>query len=215
MVTLAEAVDIIEKFEKGDLSSQIRRLESEFINIDKSRLGEKLPQFLINPVLMESAFVFKEKVSQINTLIHAVGIILSLPHILEEGETIDKLSIGAGNAGRPFDLETSIRIANYKFIHWQGGRDTIRQNSLFKDFYSLAEEVTTRKRCLYVLKDQAPLKFLNGGRAIQSVLSKNVKILAKFLNTYGEEITRVNQYYSLKKDLVEIVDISSFLPEGY
>ncbi|WP_283814259.1 hypothetical protein [Bradyrhizobium aeschynomenes] len=43
---------------------------------------------------------------------------LCLPHILEEGEIVDYVSLGAGNTGRPFDLETNRRIAEFKFIHW-------------------------------------------------------------------------------------------------
>jgi hypothetical protein len=42
--------------------------------------------------------------------------------------------------GRSFDLETSYRVAvaEFKFIRWQGGPESIRQNQLFKDFYLLA-----------------------------------------------------------------------------
>jgi hypothetical protein len=60
-------------------------------------------------------------------------------HILRPGEVIDCVSLGAGNTGRAFDLETNLRIAEFKFIHWQGGPESIRQNSLFKDFYEMAE----------------------------------------------------------------------------
>ena len=40
------------------------------------------------------------------------------------------------------DLETNHRVAEFNFSHWQGGADTIRQNSLFKDFFQLAEYQT-------------------------------------------------------------------------
>jgi hypothetical protein len=63
-------------------------------------------------------------------VIHALGILLCLPHILRPGEVIDYVSLGAGNTGRAFDLETSLRVAEFKFIHGQGGPGSIRQNSL-------------------------------------------------------------------------------------
>ena len=64
---------------------------------------------------------------------------------------IEYVSLGAGNTGRAFDLETNQRIAEFKFIHWQGGPESIRQNSLFKDFYEMAEYDTRKQKFLYVL----------------------------------------------------------------
>jgi hypothetical protein len=57
--------------------------------------------------------------------------------------------------GRSFDLETSYRVAvaELKFIRWQGGPESIRQNQLFKDFYLLAgssvEAISLRRRANY------------------------------------------------------------------
>jgi hypothetical protein len=81
----------------------------------------------------------KRLAREINVVIHALGILLCLPHILEPEETIEYVSLGAGNTGRAFDLETNKRIAEFKFSRWQGGAEAIRQNSLFKDFYCMAE----------------------------------------------------------------------------
>ena len=60
------------------------------------------------------------------------------------------------------------RIAEFKFIHWRGGSEAIRQNGLFKDFYSLAEHETEKRKELYVLDCKYPLRFLRGGRALSS-----------------------------------------------
>ena len=127
----------------------------------------------IDDNLMSSAIILKNAMGQINVVVHAIGILLLLPAILQRGEVIQSLSLGAGNAGKKFDLETNLSIAEFKFIHWKGGAEAIRQNSLFKDFFYLAEENTDKKRRLYVLGSEHPLKFLNGGRAIDSVLSRN------------------------------------------
>jgi hypothetical protein len=88
--------------------------------------------------VLGAAGLIKQLAGQINVVIHALGILLCLPHILRPGEVIDYVSLGAGNTGRAFDLETNDRIAEFKFIRWQGGQESIRQNALFKDFYEMA-----------------------------------------------------------------------------
>lgn len=55
-------------------------------------------------------------------IMHAAGIMVALPWILESGEIVESLSLGAGNTGRDHDLETNRRIAEFKFIDWRGGR---------------------------------------------------------------------------------------------
>jgi hypothetical protein len=117
------------------------------------------------------------------------------------------VSLGAGNTGRHFDLETNLRIAEYKFIDWQGGPESIRQSGIFKDFFELAEYETTKRKCLYVVGTEYPLKFFNGGRALSSVLSRNPNILSRIKAKYGESVTKVCDYYELKKDDVHICDV--------
>jgi hypothetical protein len=73
-----------------------------------------------NEVLMAAAEM-KRLAGQINVVIHSLGILLCLPHILEVGEQVEKVSLGAGNTGREFDLETNYRVAEFKFVHWRGG----------------------------------------------------------------------------------------------
>ena len=136
-----------------------------------------------------------------------------MPHILDEDEHINYLSLGAGNTGRKFDLETNKRIAEFKFINWQGGAEAIRQNSLFKDFYKLAEYETDKQRYVYVLGTEIPLRFFHGKRAIKSVLSRNNKLLEEFSIKYGDQFKRVHEYFQYREELVIIGDISSVLPE--
>ncbi len=76
----------------------------------------------ITASLLDSAFILKEVAGQINVIVHAVGILIALPHILREGEVIQSLSLGAGNTGKAFDLETDWRVAEFKFIQWRGGQ---------------------------------------------------------------------------------------------
>jgi hypothetical protein len=97
----------------------------------------------------------------------------------------DYVSLGAGNTGRAFDLETNQRIAEFKFIHWQGGPESIRQNSLFKDFHEMAECETPKEKYLCVLGTEHGEKFFNGGRALSSVLKGNVTLRKKFTDKFG------------------------------
>lgn len=76
---------------------------------------------------------------------------LCLPHILEPGELVEYASLGAGNTGRQFDLETNFCVAEFKFINWRGGPESIRQNSIFKDYFLLAEAPTPKRKYLYLL----------------------------------------------------------------
>ena len=72
---------------------------------------------------------------------------MCLPHTLEARGAVEYVSLGAGNTGREFDLETNRRIAEFKFIHWRGGAESIRQNQLFKDFYLVAESKSRNGAC--------------------------------------------------------------------
>jgi hypothetical protein len=128
-------------------------------------------------------------------------------------EVIEYVSLGAGNSGRAFDLETNQRIAEFKFIHWQGGPESIRQNSLFKDFYEMAEYDTRKQKFLYVLGTAHGEKFFNGGRALSSVLSRNEKLKKDFNEKFGDRYRTVRDYYLPRKGLVVIQDVSSFVPE--
>jgi hypothetical protein len=143
--------------------------------------------------------------------VHAVGILISLPHILESEERIQYLSLAAGNTGRPFDLETDQRIAEFKSIDWKGGPESIRQNSLFKDFFDLAEYDTQKKRFLYVVGLEHPMKFFNGGRACSSVMSKNRPLWERYSLKYAKFV-RVQAFYEHKKGAVNIVDLASIVP---
>jgi hypothetical protein len=163
--------------------------------------------------VLDSAFLFKSVAGQINVVIHAVAALVSLPHILEEGEVVAYASLGAGNTGKQFDLETDRRVAEFKFIRWQGGPEAIRQNQLFKDFFNLAEHQCDKRRCLYVLGTEHPLKFLNGNRALDSVLSKNEATRRAFYDKYDDRYKVVSQYYNDTKHLVEIIDLTGIVPE--
>lgn len=167
----------------------------------------------IDSGLLVAAAEIKRVSAQIDVTIHALGILRALPHILEHGERIESMSLGAGNTGRAFDLETNLRIAEFKFIQWRGGPEFIRQNGIFKDFFDLATAQTTKRRCLYLLGTHHALKFFRGRRALTSVLSKNQTTREKFVGLHGERYSTVDHFYADDEHLVEIIDLLPWLPE--
>jgi hypothetical protein len=213
MSALIDAAKAIQEFSDKSLTQKIWELETSFQGKDGQQVSDILPQIAIDRNLLIAGITLKQVAGQINVLIHTVGILLSLPHILEEGEVIEELSLGAGNTGRNFDLATNRRIAEFKFIHWRGCAESIRQNSLFKDFFYLAEYETKKERYLYVIGDHHPLRFLNGGRALNSILTKDQKLRESFSNLYGTKYSTVDEYYRFRKDRIHLVDINEFIPE--
>ncbi len=210
-MSIEKDLEIIENFQGESLTRSLSVIESRICGISSNDSEEFCVSFGVNDELIQSVRAVKKVAGQINVVLHAAGIMNSLPTLLQEGETVESVSLGAGNTGRKFDLETNLQVAEFKFIDWQGGAETIRQNGLFKDFHNLAEHETSKEKKLYVLGTEYPLKFFTGGRALTSVLSKQPKILASIRQRYGENVSITRDYYELHKNSVQIIDISKHL----
>jgi len=209
-----QAIDAIERFQGDSLTQCLSGIEASIVGWSLNDVHGFCSDQGIDDAFMASALSIKKVAGQINTIIHAAGILRSLQSILEPGEQVLSVSLGAGNTGRKFDLETNLRVAEYKFIDWQGGAETIRQNSLFKDFFELAEDETPKRKYLYVIGTEYPLKFFRSGRALSSVLSRRPGILARITAKYGQEIKQVCDYYDLRRQEVSICDVAPFIGRG-
>ena len=212
MTTLDEAYRRVQEFKRGSLRQTISRLEDVFEKLNANDSRRDLEAWPIDAGLLKSALILKLASAQINEVVHSVGILLSLPHILRPDEKVEFLSLAAGNTGRPFDLQTNHRIAEFKFIDWKGGSESIRQNSLFKDFFELAEYDTPKQRFLYVVGLEYPMKFFNGGRACKSVMSKNNSLWERYSLRYSQ-FSRVCDFYKHRNAAVNIVDLATLVPE--
>jgi len=208
---LVAAAKVVDAFAGAHLTSRISALESGFAGRRGSDVARLLGEQIVTHELLAAAKVLKKAAGQIHVVIHTVGILLCLPDLLDADERVESLSLGAGNTGRAFDLETNLRVAEFKFINWQGGSETIRQNSLFKDLFLLAEAPTPKRKCLYVLETEHPLKFLQGGRALDSVMSRQPKLWARFCERFGVRFSTVGEYYAVEGSKVELVSIASLL----
>jgi hypothetical protein len=212
-VDLARVSTVIERFTRTDLGDTLSGIERTVKGLTAANCAKTLAAAGVTSEVLSAAASLKRLAGQVNVAIHATGILLCLPHILEADETVEYVSLGAGNTGREFDLETNYRVAEFKFIHWRGGAEAIRQNQLFKDFYLLAESPKRKRKYLYVLGTETPFHFLNGSRKLDSVLSRNVKLLNDLQTRHGSRYKKVCDYYQAHRHLVAIEDVSPWVPE--
>ena len=200
-------------FTGPDLTATLRRIERDVRGLAAQDCADFLQSAGIDRDALDAAAFLKQLAGQVNVTIHALGILICLPHILEANETVEYVSLGAGNTGRLFDLETDRRIAEFKFIRWRGGAETIRQSTMFKDFFLLAQHPTRKRKYLYLLGTRHALKFMKGGRALTSVLSRDERIRRMFSETFGKRFRTVGEYYAFQGRAVEVADVSPWLPE--
>jgi hypothetical protein len=207
------AIHLLQTFRGANLTQTISQIEMSLKGASADTYAAVLTTSGAKAEVLSAAGLIKQLAGQIKVVIHTLGILLCLPHILRQGEIIEYVSLGAGNTGRAFDLETKLRIAEFKFIRWQGGPESIRQNSLFKDFYEMAERETPKEKYLYVLGTEHGERFFNGRRALSSVLKGNVTLRKKFTDKFGDRYRTVRDYYMARKGFVVIQDVSPFVPE--
>jgi len=209
---ISTALTALDSFAGPALTARIAGLERNLTTMTRAEVETVLASEGISEVALDAALLVKRLTGQIHVVVHVLGILNALPDILEEGEQIISLSLGAGNTGRRHDLETTHQIAEFKFIAWRGGPESIRQNGLFIDLFNLASTETSKRRVLYVVGKEIPLRFLANQRAISSVLSKNAAIAQRFAELHGDDFRTVRDYYEAVRGRVEIVDLASIVP---
>ena len=214
---LEQAVQFVEDFGVGPaLTMRIKELEAVSSGLTPRQIERLLEQERVGAELIAAARTIKGVAGQVNVIMHAAGILASLPYILDRGEIVESLSLGAGNTGRDHDLVTDRRIAEFKFIDWRPARNTMRQNVLFADVFSVASARTHKRRIVYVLGTEQPLKFLRGSRAISSVLSRTSKVRVAFDKLHGtDSFATVRDYWATVCDSVEILDLCELVPQCF
>src|SRR5947209_1261036 len=105
MADLLQALDLVNRFKGTNLASQIARLEQDAETKTKRDLSTLLVEKAVSSDLLRASIAVKRASAQIDEIVHAVGTMICLQEILEEGEAIECLSLGAGNTGRSYDLE--------------------------------------------------------------------------------------------------------------
>jgi hypothetical protein len=210
---ILKAIEAVYAFTRGDRPQlRLHRLEQSVKNLSKPGVDRLLASEEIDNALLRSSLVIKQLAGEIHVVIHALGIMLALPHLLEEGESVVAVSLGAGTGNMKYDLETTNRIAEFKFIRWRGN-DAVRQDGLFADFVKLAESGDPRQRQLFVVGAILPHHFLfESNRSLSSVCARRPKVLKQIQANHGSSFRTVSEYATTFADQVKLVDLESRLP---
>ncbi|MDX6769077.1 MAG: hypothetical protein SF051_06055 [Elusimicrobiota bacterium] len=210
---LEDALQRVAQFKGVSLTERIAQLEAQVRGASLENIRAQNARAGIDRSLMSAAASVKKASAQIDVVIHSAGILYSLPYILEPGETILSASLGAGNAGSDFDLVTSNRIAEFKFIYWQGGSgESVRKKSFFEDYFKLVRERTEKSRFFYLLNVEIPLRFLKGRSNSVRMLDKNAHLAADFKKLYGTRFSTVGEYHAANEGVVRFVDLVKLAP---
>lgn len=210
---IEEAFAAVQAFGAGAaLTARIANLETRLQGKTRDKAAALLTADHVDEAALSGALTIKQLSAQIDVVIHALGILTSLPYVLKRGEVIQSLSLGAGNTGRHHDLETDHQIAEFKFIQWRGGSEAMRQNNVFIDIFNLASASTKKRRVLYLLDKHHALRFLGNRRTITSVLSKNASVHDRFHAAHQDKFATVHEYWTTVERLVEIIDLRDLVP---
>lgn len=211
-MAITDAIAQINQFKGHSLTETIAAIESKLTNAAVARVSCVNESFHINQQLLVAAAAIKQASSQVDVIIHAVGIAYALPHILESDELVESLSLGAGSAGSDFDLVTDKRIAEFKFINWQGGSEAVRKKTLFEDYFKLVREQTFREKYLYLLDTEIPMRFLRGRSNILRLLDRNNRLREDFVARYGQTYYTVGEFYGAHEEAVRFVNLVEVVP---
>jgi hypothetical protein len=165
--------------------------------------------------LLAAAVTVRRELGPLGDLIHAAAIMTLLPELLEDGETlVNRPSLSAGDdPGRPFDVETNLRVAEFKFDVWTG-RDDHRKRELFRDFVRLASDTSGRRPELLVLGAE-PRHFLEASRSKASwALARSPGTLRLFTEQFGDVSASVAAFTAGPGARVRVVDMAPILPVG-
>lgn len=117
---IAAALQTLQDFRTAGVAKRVNVLSNALTNACGGDCEQRLFEAGARRDVLRAALAVKQASAQIDTILHAVGIALALPHILSPDERVLHLSLGAGTSDGRFDLETDRRIAEFKFIQWRG-----------------------------------------------------------------------------------------------
>lgn len=115
---IGKAIGLIAEFTGGDLTARLSGIEHELAAGTHEQAVRFCNEHHLNSGMLQAAFEIKSVAGRINDIVHALGILVSLPKIISKDEKIISMSLGAGNTGRLWDLETDKQVAEFKLIRW-------------------------------------------------------------------------------------------------
>jgi hypothetical protein len=195
------------------LTTAVSDLEHALDGADRDSVTEVARGFGIDAELVRAAVLTRRELGRINDLIHASAIVTLLPSLLEPGEVVvGRPSLAAGNdPSRRYDLETNLRVAEFKFAEWKGS-DAMRMRGVFKDLVHLAAHDDDRRPELYVIGDR-PLKFMMNSTSPASwALDRAKHTRPMFEEKFGPLTMTVAQFTRGPGSRVKLIRLEDMLP---
>lgn len=210
MTNIQRALALVKKFKGDGLAETIASLESRLKGADLDATRVLRSEVFGSADLFSAAVTVKLAAAQIDNILHAVGVLQMLSQILLPNEKI--VSASLASAGGRADLLTNRRVAEFKFIHWKEGRNSLRNMSTLEDFIRLAERPKAPKRReLYLLGPDHFLRFAKGRSSLRSVFRKN-RALVDRLEAIDPRWKTVGDYFASRSSRVSILDLHAWFP---
>lgn len=166
--------------------------------------------------LFAAAVRTRAQLGRLNDLIHAAGISLALPLILEPGEHLaNRPSLAAGNdPSRPFDVETDRRVMEFKFGVWQTGSNAARKRAVFHDLVHLAADQSGRRGELYVIGSQSARFLRTTTSQVSWALNRQAdKTRELYEARFGSTDIRIPDFVTGPAGHVRLIDLEKILPD--
>src|SRR5687767_13918117 len=100
---LSRAISLLQAFSGPNLTRTLANVEGSIQGVTAENCATAVAAYGAQDEVLAAAGLMKRVAGQINVVIHALGILACLPRILEPGEKVQYVSLGAGNTGRAFD----------------------------------------------------------------------------------------------------------------
>jgi hypothetical protein len=200
--------------DSAPLRSTVSELEIALAGCGPEEAADVAAARGVSADLFRSALAARDALGKLSDLIHAAGIALALPHVLELGERLVRPSLAAGNTPeRLFDVETHRRIAEFKLARWDGDSDGGRQQPTVNDLVRLAADTSGRTPELYV-RGNIPIAWLRRTRSpVRQQLRRFRPELAAFEQAFGDAGIPVSEFVAGAGAHVALIDIEQLLPE--
>ncbi|MEI2702215.1 MAG: hypothetical protein V9E83_07420 [Baekduia sp.] len=199
----------------GGLGQRIAALESDLAGRNLETTAAVVAAHGLTPATLSACLLVREELGKLSDLIHATGIALALPHLLEPNEVLKTPSLAAGNdPGRLYDVETNVRAAEFKFARWTNGGNGGREKDLFKDLVLLTQVPLSLRPEIYV-RGPRPARFLGGQASARKQLKRSQSVLAVFDAQVADPEITVAAYVSKYAGRVCVVDLERAVPSVF
>ncbi|MFE0592651.1 hypothetical protein [Micromonospora echinospora] len=205
---------LLEFVASADLTRRIADLEGRMEGIDRSTAAELAEGSGMSLDLLLAALLVRRHAGRLSDIIHAAVITQVVPLILGEGERVlRRPSLAAGNdPGRPYDLETDRRIAEFKMSVWKGA-DAMRKRGVFADLVHLALDESGRRAQLFVAGLPA-VHFLRTAKGSAAwALNRSSPVLRqRFEERFGSLDVPIRDFTAGPAGHVELINLAELLP---